>query len=238
MTTRDLLIELGTEELPPKALNKLSDAFLTGVEIGLTEAGIVFDSIKAYAAPRRLALMLSNVEESQADRDIEKLGPNVKAAYDADGNPTKAATGFARGCGVEVSELATVDTEKGERLVFKIEERGKPTVELMPAIVDQALAKLPIPKRMRWGDSSAEFVRPVHWLVMLFGEDVIDAEILGVKSGRESRGHRFHHPELISLQSPADYLSRLESPGFVVVDREKRLQSVKAQAESAAEKLG
>jgi len=235
---RDLLVEIGTEELPPKALNKLSDAFLSGIEAGLKEAGVGFEKITAYAAPRRLAVMINTVDEAQADRDIEKLGPNVKAAYDKDGNATKAAQGFARGCGVEVSELATTDTEKGERLVFRIEEKGKPTADLIPAIVDHSLAKLPIPKRMRWGDSSAEFVRPVHWIVMLFGSDVIDAEIMGVKTGRESRGHRFHHPEIINLQSPGDYLARLESPGFVMVDRNERLSCVKKQAEMAAKKLG
>ena len=235
---RNLLVEIGTEELPPKALNKLSDSFLSGIESGLKEAGVSFKEITAYAAPRRLAVMIKDVAESQADRDIEKLGPNVKAAYDKDGNATKAAQGFARGCGVEVSELATTDTEKGERLVFRIEEKGKPTTELIPAIVDQSLAKLPIPKRMRWGDSSAEFVRPVHWIVMLFGNDVIDAEIMGIKTGRESRGHRFHHPEIINLQSPEDYLARLESPGFVMVDRNERLNCVKKQAEMAAKKLG
>ncbi len=238
MSTRDCLIEIGTEELPPKALNKLSDAFSAGIEKGLKEAGINFKKINTYASPRRLAVLIDGVDEKQADRNIEKLGPNVKAAYDKDGNPSKAAQGFARGCGVEVSELATTQTDKGERLVFRIEEVGKPAPDLMPEIVSQSLAKLPIPKRMRWGDSTAEFVRPVHWVVMLFGSDVIDAEILGIKSGRDSRGHRFHHPEVINLQSPADYVSRMKSPGYVLVDREERLALVKKQAEIAAEKLG
>ena len=238
MSTRDLLIEIGTEELPPRALNKLCDAFAAGIEAGLTEAGIEFKKVNAYAAPRRLAVIINKVSESQKDRNIEKLGPAIKAAYDKDGNATKAAQGFARGCGVEVSELGTTDTEKGERLVYRIQEKGKPTPELIPQIVDHSLAKLPIPKRMRWGDSDAEFVRPVHWLAMLFGHDVIDAEILGVKSGRESRGHRFHHPEVINLQSPDDYLHRLKSPGYVMVDREERIQVVQQQAEKAAKKLG
>ncbi|MCW9047866.1 MAG: glycine--tRNA ligase subunit beta, partial [Gammaproteobacteria bacterium] len=235
---QDLLVEIGTEELPPKALNKLSDAFLSGIEAGLKEAGVEFKKITAYATPRRLAVLIKAVAVAQADRDIEKLGPNVKAAYDKDGNATKAAQGFARGCGVEVSELATTETEKGERLVFRIQEKGKPTVDLIAAIVEQSLAQLPIPKRMRWGDSSAEFVRPVHWIVLLFGNDVIDAEIMGIKSSRESRGHRFHHPEIINLQSPEDYITRLQSPGFVMVDRDERLSCVKKQAEMAAKKLG
>lgn len=238
MSTRDLLIEIGTEELPPKALNKLTDAFAAGVEAGLNEAGVEFKKVNAYASPRRLAMIINAVSETQADRNIEKLGPAIKAAYDKDGNATKAAQGFARGCGVDVSDLDTTDTDKGERLVFRVQEKGKATAELVPAIVDDSLAKLPIPKRMRWGDSSAEFVRPVHWIVMLFGHDVIDAEILGVKSGRDSRGHRFHHPEVINMQSPEDYLHRLKSPGYVMVDREERMQLVKQQAEQAAKKLG
>ena len=238
MSSRDLLVEIGTEELPPKALNKLADAFASGIESGLKEAGVNFKKINTYASPRRLAVLIDAVDEAQADREIEKLGPNVKAAYDKDGKPSKAAQGFARGCGVEVSELATTQTDKGERLVFRVEETGKATSEIMPEIVNQSLAKLPIPKRMRWGDSTAEFVRPVHWVVLLFGHDVIDAEILGVQSGRDSRGHRFHHPEMINLQSPGDYVSRMKSPGYVMVDREKRMTLVKQQAEAAAKKLG
>lgn len=238
MSTRDLLVEIGTEELPPKALNKLSDAFADGIVNGLKEAGIAFEKMTAYAAPRRLAVIINGVEEAQADRDIEKRGPAVKAAYDKDGNATKAAQGFARGCGVEVSELDTIKTDKGEWLVFRVQEKGKQTAELLPKMVDQSLAKLPIPKRMRWGDSDAEFVRPVHWIVMLLGHDVVDAEILGIKSGRESRGHRFHHPEVINLQNPDDYLTRLKSPGYVMVDRTERMEIIKNQAEQTAKKLG
>jgi len=238
MSTRDFLVEIGTEELPPKALNKLSDAFAAGIESNLKEANIEFAKVNIYASPRRLAVLINDVSESQPDLDIEKRGPAVKAAFDENGNASKAAQGFARGCGVEVSELETMSTDKGEWLVFRAQEKGKATVELIAAMVDQSLAKLPIPKRMRWGDSSAEFVRPVHWVVMLFGHDIIDAEILGVKSGRESRGHRFHHPENINLQSPEDYVHRLKSPGYVMVDRDERMQTIKLQAEQAAEKLG
>jgi len=238
MSTRDLLVEIGTEELPPKALTKLSDAFAAGIEANLKEANIEFGKVNIYATPRRLAVLINDVSESQPDLDVEKRGPAIKAAFDESGNPSKAAQGFARGCGVEVSELETMSTDKGEWLVFRAQEKGKATVELLAAMVDQSLAKLPIPKRMRWGESTAEFVRPVHWVVMLFGHDVIDAEILGIKSGRESRGHRFHHPENINLQSPDDYVHRLKSPGYVMVDRDERMQTIKLQAEQAAEKLG
>ncbi len=238
MSSRDLLVEIGTEELPPKALDKLCDAFAAGIESGLSEAGIGFGNVNAYAAPRRLAVLIKDVEEAQADRDVEKRGPAVKAAYDKDGNPTKAAQGFARGCGVEVSELETMSTDKGEWLVFRVQEKGRKTAELLPDMVDQSLAKLPIPKRMRWGDSEAEFVRPVHWVVMLFGHEVVEAEILGVKSGRDSRGHRFHHPEVINLQEPQDYVHRLKSPGYVMVDREERTRLIQQQAEATAQQLG
>ena len=238
MSTRDLLIEIGTEELPPKALNTLCEAFAAGIEAGLNEADISYGQVNAYATPRRLAVLINAVAEAQPDRDIEKRGPAIKAAYDKDGNPSKAAQGFASGCGVEVSELDTMSTDKGEWLVFRAREEGRPTRELVANMVEQSLAKLPIPRRMRWGDSDAEFVRPVHWLVMLFGHDIIDANIMGIQSGRESRGHRFHHPEVINLQSPEDYLHRLESPGYVMADREKRQQRILQQTQQAAEKLG
>ena len=180
--SKDLLIELGTEELPPKALKRLSDAFTQGVVDGLKQAGFEIGEVESYATPRRLAVLIKDVPASQPDRDVERKGPSLSAAYDADGKPTKAVEGFARSCGVTVDELEQQETDKGTWLVFRASEKGKPLAELLQAIVDQSLAKLPIPKRMRWGDSDAEFVRPVHWLVLLHGSDVIDAEILGVKS--------------------------------------------------------
>jgi len=238
MSTRDLLIEIGTEELPPKALNKLSHAFADGIKNGFTEANVKFDEIQVYAAPRRLAVILKKIEESQPDSDIEKRGPAVKAAFDEQGCPSKAASGFARGCGVKVEELETLTTDKGEWLVFRSQQKGKATVELVADIVSKSLDKLPIPKRMRWGDSNVEFVRPVHWVVLLFGEEIIKANILGVDSGRDSRGHRFHHPEVITMQSPDDYVHRLENPGHVMVDPVVRQETIRKQAEQAAKKLG
>ncbi|MCW9012421.1 MAG: glycine--tRNA ligase subunit beta [Gammaproteobacteria bacterium] len=238
MSRRDLLIEIGTEELPPKALDALSDAFAEGIASGLQEANVEFDEYIAYASPRRLAVLLKNVNESQPDSEVEKRGPAIKSAFDDAGNPSKAAEGFARGCGVAVSDLETMKTDKGEWLLFRMQEKGKPTTALVPEIVSQSLAKLPIPKRMRWGDSSEEFVRPVHWVVLLFGDDVIEATILGIAAGRESRGHRFHHPQGINLQNPNDYIDRLDNPGRVIVDRDVRRQAILQQAEQAAEKLG
>ncbi|MDH5484499.1 MAG: glycine--tRNA ligase subunit beta [Gammaproteobacteria bacterium] len=238
MSTRDLLIEIGTEELPPKTLGKLSSAFARGIEDGLKQADISYASVTLYAAPRRLAVLCSDVGEAQPDRQVEKRGPALKAAFSDDGCPSKAALGFARSCGVEMEALQTMKTDKGEWLVFNSNEKGRPTVELVPEMVKQSLAKLPIAKRMRWGERSEEFVRPVHWVVMLFGDDVIEAEILGFKAGRETRGHRFHHPEKISLNNPSDYVQKLDSPGYVIVDPEVRKDAIRQQAEQAAEKLG
>ena len=195
----DLLIEIGTEELPPKALQLLSDAFTRGVAQGLKKAGLQTGDVQSYATPRRLALLINDVPDAQPDRDVERKGPSLKAAYDADGNPTKAVQGFARSCGVTVGELEQQQTDKGTWLVFKAKEKGQPVSELVPGIVDQSLAGLPIPKRMRWADSDAEFVRPVHWVVMMHGKKVIDGVVLGVASSNKTRGHRFHANKEIAL---------------------------------------
>ena len=234
----DLLVEIGTEELPPKALRRLSEAFTDGVVAGLKQAGFEVNEVESFAAPRRLALLLKNIAASQPDRNIERKGPALKAAFDAEGNPTKAVQGFARSCGVEVDQLAQQETEKGVWLVFRATEKGQPLAALIGDIVNQSLAKLPIPKRMRWGDKTAEFVRPVHWVVLMFGESVIDAEILGVKTGRETRGHRFHCTEPVTLSQAADYRERLRSPGYVMADFAERRQAIEQQVIAAADKLG
>ena len=236
--SRNLLIELGTEELPPKALKKLSDAFTQGVVDGLSEAGFEIGDVQSYAAPRRLAMLIKNVPDSQPDRDVERKGPNLKAAYDADGNPTKALQGFARSCGVDVTELEQEETKKGIWLVFKANEKGKALTELLQAIVEQSLAKLPIPKRMRWGDSTVEFVRPVHWLVLLHGSEIIDAEVLGVKSSRETFGHRFHANGALSLHEADGYAEQLRSDAFVIADLEERKNIIRQQVEKAANDVG
>jgi glycyl-tRNA synthetase beta chain len=238
MSARDLLIEIGTEELPPKALNKLAQAFAGGVKNGCTEARIKFGQVQVYATPRRLAVLLTEVEELQADSHIEKRGPAIKAAFDENAQPSKAAQGFARGCGVKLEDLQTLKTDKGEWLVFRSQQKGKASSVLLADIVNKSLQKLPIPRRMRWADGSVEFVRPVHWIVLLFGTEIIHTNILGVDSGRDSRGHRFHHPQAITLQSPADYVQRLENPGYVLVDADARQASIRKQTMQAAEKLG
>ena len=238
MNRRDFLVELGTEELPPKALKKLSQAFTNGIVEGLKAAGLAHLEVHSYAAPRRLAVMMEALEERQADKQSERRGPAVQAAYDGDGMPTKALQGFARSCGVEIEQLETLETDKGSWLVYRSEEKGKSAQELIPAIVQQSLDKLPIPKRMRWGDLNAEFVRPVHWLVLLFGDEIIETELLAVQSGRETRGHRFHYPDKISISQPTEYAPLLETEGRVVANFDIRREAVRGQVDEAAIKLG
>ena len=163
--SNDLLIELGTEELPPKALNKLMTAFATGIKEGLKHHDLPFDSVTPFATPRRLAVKVSGLTTQQADKSIERKGPAVQAAYDKEGNPSKAAQGFARSCGVDFEQLSTLETKKGAWLVFRSVQQGKKTAELIPQIIEQSLNKLPIPKRMTWGAHKHAFVRPVHWPV-------------------------------------------------------------------------
>jgi glycyl-tRNA synthetase beta chain len=236
--TRNLLIEIGTEELPPKALKRLSESFTKGIEEGLAKAELAHDAISSYATPRRLAVMIENLVTTQADKEVERRGPAVNAAFDEDGNPTKAAEGFARSCGTEVDQLETIETDKGAWLTFNIRQQGQATTAIIPGIVSESLDRLPIPKRMRWGSLKAEFVRPVHWLVLLFGDEVINAEILSVKSGRETRGHRFHHPEPIYLGEPEAYGPILESEGRVIADFNDRREAIRAQVMELASTIG
>ena len=232
--TKDLLIEIGTEELPPTRLNILSTAFYNGVKEGLEKADLSFTEIKKFASPRRLALVISDLEIKQKDKHVERRGPAIAAAFDEDGCPSKAAEGFARSCGVKVEDLEKLETDKGAWLNFKTEQKGQKTSELIATIVQTSLDKLPIAKRMRWADLDAQFVRPVHWLILLFGNDVIDAEILNVKSGRKTRGHRFHHPEDITIPSPAEYEMLLETHGKVIADFDRRKEAVRGQVNEIA----
>ncbi|PCJ30355.1 MAG: glycine--tRNA ligase subunit beta [Gammaproteobacteria bacterium] len=235
---RDLLIELGTEELPPKALKKLIQAFETGIKQGLEKAELSFESIRSYAAPRRMAVIVEGLQERQQDKLVERRGPAVTAAFDDEGNPTRAVQGFAKSCGVEVEDLEKMETDKGAWLVFKQQQAGSEAAAVIPGILQQALADLPIPKRMRWSDLPGEFVRPVHWLVLLFGDTVIPMDLLGISSGRDSRGHRFHHPEAIRIQSAQTYAPQLETEGHVVVDMTARREAIRGQVLEIATKLG
>ncbi len=235
--SNNLLIELGTEELPPKALKKLSAAFTAGVVEGLKKAGFEINDVESFATPRRLAMLIKDVAVSQPDREVERKGPALKAAYDADGNPTKAVMGFARSCGVEVDALQQQETDKGVWLIFKATEKGQMLSALIENIVDQSLSKLPIPKRMRWGSNDAEFVRPVHWLVLMHGNTLIDAEVLGIKSSAKTFGHRFHAPAEIVLQDASDYQNKLLSQGFVIADFEQRKQKIRQQVTDSVKQL-
>jgi len=235
---KDLLIELGTEELPPKALKGLAQAFQSGVAKGLADADLNYEAIKLYATPRRLALLVTQLAVTQPDKSIERRGPALQAAFDEEGCPTKAAQGFAKSCHVEVEQLTKLETDKGAWLAYTLEEKGKLSTDLIPAIFRSALDKLPIPKRMHWGDLDALFVRPVHWAVILFGEEVIQTDILSVRSSNTTRGHRFHAPGKITLSNPADYESLLKEKGMVIADFDERQSLIRRQIITAAEKAG
>ncbi len=238
MNTHDLLIEIGTEELPPKALTTLANALADGVVRRLHEAGLPPQGHTVYAAPRRLAVRVEGVLEHQPDREIERRGPAVNAAFDAEGKPSKALEGFARSCGVSVNDLEELATDKGAWMVYRAQHAGQAAQALIPAMLAQALDELPIPKRMRWGAGESAFVRPLHWIVLLFDTEVIDAEIYGIQTGRMTRGHRFHHPEPLSVPAPGDYAALLESAGHVVANFATRRAMIRAQVESAASELG
>jgi len=229
MNTRDLLIEIGTEELPPKALKKLSTAFYNRVIEGFKFAELVHGDVQQFATPRRLALLVSALQEKQADKMVERRGPALTAAFDDEGCPTNAAIGFARSCGVEVDQLEKFETDKGTWLTYSSEQKGESAQSLIPNIVRQSLDTLPIPKRMRWGSLKEQFVRPVHWAILLFGDEVIEAEILSVNSGRETRGHRFHHPHSIYIGEPSAYAPLLETEAFVIADFESRREAIRGQ---------
>ena len=235
---RDLLIEIGTEELPPKALSSLAAAFEQGIRAGLEKAGFTEVVMRRFATPRRLAVWVERLPVRQAERRSERRGPALSAAFGPDGQPTAAAEGFARSCGARVADLERRDAGKSACLVYVSSEPGAATVDLVPAIVETALAGLPVPKRMRWGDRDDEFVRPVHWVVLLFGDSVIPATILGVAAGRETRGHRFHHPQPLVLNAPGDYARRLAAEGRVIADFGERRDAVRTQTEALAAELG
>jgi glycyl-tRNA synthetase beta chain len=237
MGSRDLLFELLTEELPPRTLQGLSSALTEGIAKGLGAAGIDHRTVRGFATPRRLAVLVSACAESARDRQVERRGPPVSSAFDASGAPTQAAAAFARNCGVEVAALERLVTDRGAWLVFRGIERGAPTASLLGDIIDQAIATLPIARRMRWGARTAEFVRPVHGVVLLFGEEVVPLEVLGLPTGRTTRGHRFHAPRPIELKSAKSYERRLLG-AKVVADFAVRRTRVRTQVEQAAAAAG
>ncbi|MEQ8208068.1 MAG: glycine--tRNA ligase subunit beta [Woeseia sp.] len=233
--TADFLVEIGTEELPPTALKTLMLAFAAGLEVQLDETHLAHGAVTAFASPRRLAVRVDALALAQSDQEVEQKGPPVRIAFAEDGTPTQAAKAFAEKCGVAVNELTREETPKGEWLVYRGIEHGRAAAELLPQCVQRALDGLPIPRRMRWGAGTAEFVRPVHWLVMLHGDQVVPAEVLGMKAGRVSAAHRFMGDGPIELASPADYPAKLLTDGHVIADFvERRRRIVTLVTESAA----
>jgi glycyl-tRNA synthetase beta chain len=234
----DFLVEIGTEELPPKALRSLMEAFANGLEAAVDDARLGRGNALAYASPRRLAVLIEGLEFAQEDRKSIQKGPPVKVAFDDDGNPTPAAAAFAKKCGVEIDALGREKTDKGEWLVSEVVEKGRTAAELMPELIEHALAALPIPRRMRWGAGDAEFVRPVHWVVLMHGSETIAAPIMGIVAGNQSRGHRFHTRAPVTFTSPKDYLDTLEREGRVIADFERRLTMVRQGVAAAAAEAG
>ncbi|MBF1225246.1 MAG: glycine--tRNA ligase subunit beta [Haemophilus parainfluenzae] len=238
MTTQNFLVEIGTEELPPKALKTLATSFADNVEAELNQAGLTFDKIEWFAAPRRLAVKVLNLATQQPSKEIEKRGPAVSAAFDAEGKPTKAAEGWARGCGITVEQAARIATDKGEWLVHRAKIEGQPTKNLLNDIVANALAKLPIPKPMRWADKTVQFIRPVHTVTMLLGDELIEGEILGVASARTIRGHRFLGEKEFDIQHADQYPQLLREKGSVVADFNERKAEILAKSQAKATALG
>ena len=233
---QDLLIEIGTEELPPKSLKRLATAFHQELCNSLKENGLEFSETSWLASPRRLAVIVNQLEISQSDKQQQRRGPAISAAFDDDGKPTRATEGFAKSCGVAVDQLGKLETEKGSWLVFDTLVKGKQTKELIPDMVNMALKRLPIAKRMRWGNNDFEFVRPIKWILLLLGTETIDCEIMGVRSGKHSYGHRFHHPGAIKIKQAAEYVEALKQNGKVVADYNERRSLIKDQVEKLATK--
>lgn len=238
MTDKTFLVEIGTEELPPKALRQLAQSFAANFSAELDAAGLTYQAVNWFAAPRRLALKVTALSASQPDREVEKRGPAISQAFDASGQPTKAAQGWARGCGITVDQAERLTTDKGEWLLFRAQVKGQAAQTLLPGMVSVALSKLPIPKLMRWGDSDVQFVRPVHTVTMLLGDTLIPGTVLGIDSARTLRGHRFMGEAEFTIDNADQYPEILLERGKVVADYEARKAIIKRDAEQAAQKIG
>jgi glycyl-tRNA synthetase beta chain len=233
---RDFLVEIHTEELPPKALKRLATHFLQDITARLTKAELKYSSANYFATPRRLAVIVKKLASQQPDTVVERKGPALAAAFDQQGKPTHACIGFARSCGIEPEQLTTLKTAQGEWVGIQQSVAGKSVLTLLPAIVQQAIATLPIPKRMRWSNNTVEFARPVHSVIMLYGDEVVPAEILGLPAGRQTRGHRFHSKGWIDIASTGRYLKTLEKK-FVLADFEQRKEKIRALTNEAVKNL-
>ncbi|MDE1265600.1 glycine--tRNA ligase subunit beta [Vibrio aestuarianus] len=235
---KEFLIELGTEELPPKQLRTLAEAFAANFETELKTADLAHEGIKWFATPRRLALKVANLAQGQADKVVEKRGPAISVAFDADGNPTKAAQGWARGNGITVEQAERLKTEQGEWLLFKQEVKGQQAKAIVVELAAKALANLPIAKPMRWGDKETQFIRPVKTLTILMGDELIEGEILGVASARTIRGHRFMGEAEFTIDDASQYPAILEERGKVIADYDARKATIIAGAQQAAQQVG
>ena len=238
MARRDFLVEIGVEELPPRSLFILLESFASGIVKSLDVANVAHGEVLTYATPRRLAVVVSAVADRQPDAEVKRQGPSLANAFDSSGIPTRAALGFAASCGVALEQLEQADGPKGRVLQYVGTRPGEATLDMLPAIIATSLDNLPIAKRMRWGGGEHQFVRPVHWVVMLFGSAVVNAEILGVRSGKHSRGHRFHAPQPVSIASPAKYVTTLREKAYVMADVSERRELIRNAVTNAARAVG
>lgn len=238
MTQQTFLVEIGTEELPPKALRSLAEAFAANFTAELDNAGLEHGEVKWFAAPRRLALKVADLSAAQADREVEKRGPAIAQAFDAEGKPSKAAEGWARGCGITVDQAERLVTDKGEWLLYRAHVPGQSAQQLLAGMVSTALSKLPIPKLMRWGDKETQFVRPVHTVTLLLGAELIPGTVLGIDSARTIRGHRFMGAAEFTIDNADQYPQILLERGKVVADYQTRKSLIKRDAELAAQQIG
>lgn len=236
--SQDFLVEIGTEELPPKALSTLSKSFTEQIRRSLEGEQLNFSAVSSFATPRRLAIIVTGLDEQTPEKNIVAWGPPKKIAFDDQGQPAKAAIAFAKKNGIDVETLVIENDGKADKLVHRSTTPGKLTTDLLPSMVEQALNKLPIPKRMRWGAHRTEFVRPVHWVAMMLGSDVIDATILGIKTGNLTRGHRFHCDTTLEIANAGAYPSLLAESGHIIASFDERREIIKKQVSEEGEKLG
>src|SRR3990167_8936741 len=232
---QDFLLEMGCEEIPAHAQRSLSLALRDQFAQALADNKLQFDNIKSFSTPRRLAILIHGLETKQAPQAIERQGPALQEAYDKDGTPTLVCLGFAKSCGVSVDQLSVKETPKGKRIVCVCEKPGLETKNILPDMVAKIMSKLPISKPMRWGSQSVSFIRPVHWIVMLYGDEIIPITLFGIAATRETIGHRFHYPKSIRITKPSDYNMLLYSQGFVIADFETRKGVIKKAILSAVD---
>lgn len=235
---KDFLFEIGTEEMPPLALEKISAAFTENIKNNLTKKALTFEAIKNYFTPRRIAILITNLASQQPEQIIEKRGPAIKASFDDQKNPTKAAIGFAKSCNTTIDKLSKIKEEEREFLFFKQKKIGESTIDILPNVINESLKNLPIPKLMRWGEGNTEFVRPVHWILMLYGNQIMKSSFFEITADNKTYGHRFHYPKKIEIKNPAKYVELLEKEGFVIADFNKRKNIIKKQIAEKTKNIG